>query len=186
MELFCKTLRTQKFWTGKFFGASTHGILTHSGFRKCVFFLTAHFSCYFFGKQGQLRPPVTQPKTPSTPLCYTYSEPPGHVDSPGGIQNIPYLYKNLSKSRLSDRFFFQRILVFSEVGGRINITKSAILTFSVFLLIFLHEITSSVIDIDNIGCLGPFLPLQDHFEIRRFFGLTCKLDLTTFFYFVQN
>ena len=36
MELFCKTLRTRKFWTGKFFGASTHGILTHSGFRKCI------------------------------------------------------------------------------------------------------------------------------------------------------
>ena len=36
MELFCKTLRTRKFSMGKFFGASTHGILTHSGFRKCI------------------------------------------------------------------------------------------------------------------------------------------------------
>ena len=35
-ELFCKSLRTRKFSTGKFFGASTHGILTHSGFRKCI------------------------------------------------------------------------------------------------------------------------------------------------------
>ena len=33
-----KTLRTRKFSTGKFFGASTHGILTHSGFRKCSCF----------------------------------------------------------------------------------------------------------------------------------------------------
>ena len=30
-----KTLCTRKFSTGKFFGASTHGILTYSGFRKC-------------------------------------------------------------------------------------------------------------------------------------------------------
>ena len=34
------------------------------------------------------------------------------------------------------------------------------------------------IDIDNIGCLEPYLPLQDHFEIRRSLGLLCKLDLT--------
>ena len=30
-----KTLCTLKFSTGIFFGATTHGILTHSGFRKC-------------------------------------------------------------------------------------------------------------------------------------------------------
>ena len=33
-EIFCKSLRTRKFSMGKFFGASTHGILTHSGFRQ--------------------------------------------------------------------------------------------------------------------------------------------------------
>ena len=37
---------------------------------------------------------------------------------------------------------------------------------------------NSIFDIDNIGCLEPFLSLQDHFEIRRFLGLICKLDLT--------
>ena len=36
MEFFCKSLRTRKFSMGKFFGASTHGIVTHSGFRKCI------------------------------------------------------------------------------------------------------------------------------------------------------
>ena len=36
MEIFCKSLRTRKFSMGKFFGASTHGIVTHSGFRKCI------------------------------------------------------------------------------------------------------------------------------------------------------
>ena len=30
-----KTLRTRKSSTGKFFGATTHGILTHSGIREC-------------------------------------------------------------------------------------------------------------------------------------------------------
>ena len=36
----------------------------------------------FFLNKGQLRQPVTQPKTPSTHLWYTYSEPPWHEDSP--------------------------------------------------------------------------------------------------------
>ena len=50
----------------------------------------------------------------STPLCHTYSEPSGHEDSPGTTFNIPYLFKKLSKSRLSDRFF-GLFLVISEV-----------------------------------------------------------------------
>ena len=72
------------------------------------FFVTPHNFAngpHFFALI-HLRPTVIQPKTPSTPLCYTYSEPPGCEDSPGGIQNIPYLYKKLSKSRLSDPFFW--------------------------------------------------------------------------------
>jgi len=51
---------------------------------------------FVLGKIGQ---------TPSTPLCCTYSEPPRDEESPGGIYNVPYLYKKLSKSRLSDPFF---------------------------------------------------------------------------------
>ena len=39
------------------------------------------------------------------------------------------------------------------------------------LLNFLYEITLLAIDIDNIECLEPFLPLCDHFKIRRFLGL---------------
>ena len=31
--------------------------------------------------------------------------------------------------------------------------------------------------VDNIGCLEPFLPLPDHFEVRTFWGLKCKVDL---------
>ena len=54
------------------------------------FFATAKISFFFFGKWGKLRLPVTWPEIPSTPLCHTYSEPPGCEDSPGGIQNIPY------------------------------------------------------------------------------------------------
>ena len=42
----------------------------------------------------------------------------------------------------------------------------------------MYEITLLAIDIDNIGCLEPFLPLSDHFENRRFLGLQCRVDLT--------
>merc|ERR1712052_97748 len=72
---------------------------------------------YFFSSRikGQLRAAVTRPCRLSTPLCHTYSEPSGHELSPGGTQNIPYLLKNLSKSRLSDPFF-GLFLVISEVA----------------------------------------------------------------------
>ena len=60
--------------------------------------------------------------------------------------------------QLSDPFFGV-FLVISELGSQIYIVKSAILIFFVFLLIFLYEITMSAIDIGNIGCLEPFLPL---------------------------
>ena len=142
-----------------------------------LLFWTLHLQFFLFGKLDKLRPPVTQPKTPSTPLCYTYSEPPGCEDSPGGIQNIPYLYKKLSKSRFSDPFFW-RFLVISGLGSRIYIVKSAILSFWVFLSTFLHEITLKAIDIDNIGCLEPFLPLWKHFWIRVSVQLNCASDLT--------
>ena len=46
-----------------------------------------------------------------------------------------------------------------------------------FLCVFLYEITLLAIDIENIGYLEPFLPLKYHFEIRRFLGLKCKVDL---------
>ena len=75
--------------------------------------------------KGQLRAAVTWPCRLSTPLCHTYSEPSGHELSPGGTQNIPYLFKNLSKSRLSDPFF-GLILVISEVGSQIYIANLAI------------------------------------------------------------
>ena len=60
---------------------------------------------FFSQNKGQLRAAVTRPCRLPTPLCHTYSEPSGHEDSPGGTQNIPYLFKNLSKLRLSDPFF---------------------------------------------------------------------------------
>ena len=55
MELFCKTLRTRKFSTGKFSGASTHGILTHSGFRICIWKVgTTNFGpCFGRPKLGE-------------------------------------------------------------------------------------------------------------------------------------
>ena len=79
----------------------------------------------FFGNQGKLQLPLTRPFTPSTPLCHAYSEPPGHEDSLGGTQNVPYLFKNLSKLRLSDPFF-GLFLVISEVGSQIYIANLAI------------------------------------------------------------
>ena len=78
---------------------------------------------------------------------------------------------------MSDPFFW-RFLVISELGSRIYIVKSAILIFWVFLPIFLHEITLQAIDIDNIGCLEPFLPLWEHFWNRVSVQLNCASDLT--------
>ena len=82
---------------------------------------------HFFSSRnkGQLRAAVTRPCRLPTPLSHTYSEPSGHELSPGGTQNIPYLFKNLSKSRLSDPFF-GLFLVISEVGSQIYIANLAI------------------------------------------------------------
>ena len=35
-------------------------------------------------------------------------------------------------------------------------------------MIYMHYITLYVMDIHNVRCLGPSLPLYDHFEIWRF------------------
>lgn len=63
-------------------------------------------------------------------------------------------------------------LVISEVGRPDYIAKSAIFKIWVLWMISLHCITLFVIDIHNIRCLEPFLPLHDHFEIRRFWEST--------------
>ena len=59
-EIFCKSLRTRKFSMGKFFGASTHGIVTHSGFRKCIWKVGTTnfwpcFACPKLGDAGRTR-----------------------------------------------------------------------------------------------------------------------------------
>ena len=43
---FGETLRTRKLSRGKFFGAGTHWILTHSGFRKCIWFGWLTLCCF--------------------------------------------------------------------------------------------------------------------------------------------
>ena len=54
-ELFCKSLRTRKFSTRKFFGVSTQEILTHSGFRKCIWKVgtTYFWPCFGRPKLGE-------------------------------------------------------------------------------------------------------------------------------------
>ena len=79
----------------------------------------------FGANKGQLWQAVTRPYRLSIPLCHTYSKPPGHEDSPGGTQNIPYLFKSLCKLRLSDPFFLA-FLVISEVGSQNYIANVAI------------------------------------------------------------
>ena len=59
-EIFCKSLRTRKFSMGKFFGASTHGIVTHSGFIKCIWKVGTTnfwpcFACLKLGDAGRTR-----------------------------------------------------------------------------------------------------------------------------------
>ena len=79
---------------------------------------------------------------------------------------------------LSAKLFWV-FLVISELRSRIYIDKSAIFDFLVFLWIFLHEVdTLYAIDIDNIGCLKPFLPHWEHFWNRVSMQLNCTPDLT--------
>ena len=57
---FCKTLHIPKFSTGKIFGANTYGILTHSGFRKCIWKVVTTnfwpcFACPKLGDSGEMR-----------------------------------------------------------------------------------------------------------------------------------
>ena len=66
---------------------------------RCLQFATAHVLC------------SSALKTPNPHFRYI-SEPSGHEDSPGTIQNIPYLFKKISKSRLSDRFFGLYLVTF--------------------------------------------------------------------------
>ena len=49
-------------------------------------FLEHRFRFFFFRNKGQIWPAVTLPCRLSTLLCHTYSEPPGHEDSPGTIK----------------------------------------------------------------------------------------------------
>ena len=141
LEIWSSVNRTQIFIIWKYTSTKDHlKILKVIGWKSVVLQKIRGGKNQRHSWNAQLRPPVTQPKTPSTPLCHTYSEPLGCEDSPGGIQNIPYLYKKLSKSRFSDPFFW-RFLVISGLGSRIYIVKSAILSFWVFLSTFLHEIT---------------------------------------------
>ena len=79
----------------------------------------------FFLKKGSTSVFCNSALNTPIPLCHTYSEPSGHEDSPGGTQNIPYLLKNLSKSRLSDPFF-GLFLVISEGKSQIYIANLAI------------------------------------------------------------
>jgi len=106
--------------------------------------------------KGQLWSAITWHCRLSTPLCHTYSEPSEHELSPGGTQNIPYLFKNLSKSRLSDPFF-GLFLVICEVGSQIYIANLAIFKIWVFSATFWHEITLYAIDVDKKRFRTPFL-----------------------------
>ena len=63
-----------------------------SNILKIAFVLLGTANTHFFSNEGQHRPPFTPP----TPLCHTYYKPSGHEDSPGSIQNMPYLYKKMS------------------------------------------------------------------------------------------
>ena len=82
-----------------------------------------HFSCRMASLMGCLYSEVVLDfRFGHFPAC---SEPSGHKDSPGATFYIPYQFKNLSKSRLSDPFF-ELFLVISEVGSQIYIANLAI------------------------------------------------------------
>ena len=87
-------------------------------------------------------------------ICYVNLAP-----DPEITQNIPYLFKNLSKSRLSDPFF-GLFLVISEVESQIYIANLAIFKIWVFSATFWHEITLYAIYIDKKRFRTPFLALN--------------------------
>ena len=62
-----------------------------------------------------------------------------------------------------------KILIPNNIRIRIRSKKQYSLT---------SEITLLAIDIDNIGCLEPFLPLWEHFWNRVSVELNCASDLT--------
>ena len=83
--------------------------------------LGKHSWKFFFlpWKLGQLWVAVTWPCRHSAPFCNAYSETFGHEDSLCTTFYIPYLFKNLSKSRLSDLFFGLFCWWFLRSGARI-------------------------------------------------------------------
>ena len=90
-----------------------------------------------------------------------------------------YHTKKMSKSRLSDPCFFVAIFGYFWGRGPNLYSKSSDFGFlSLSFDFFLHEITLSAIDIDNIGCLEPFLPPWEHFWNRVSVQLYCASDLT--------
>ena len=104
-----KMLLTRWFSSGKFFGAVTQKIQTHSGFWKYSRFGWLSLRFEVTAAQSEV---ISKKR-----LCYKkseYSEPSGRENSPGTTFYIPCLFKNLSKSRLSD-WFFGLFLVISEV-----------------------------------------------------------------------
>ena len=105
--------------------------------------------------KGQLCAAITRPCRLSTPLCHTYSEPPGHEDSPATTFYIPYLLKIWVNRDWASRFlgFF---LVISEVWSQTYIANLAIFKIWVFSATFLHKITFYAKDIDKKRFRTPF------------------------------
>ena len=88
-------------------------------------FLIVFWSPKVFLNEGQLRPPVTRPKTPFGTQILNHLDMRIHQV----VSKIHNTYgKNLSKSRLSAKFLGV-FLVISELGSRIYIAKSGILIF---------------------------------------------------------
>ena len=90
--------------------------------------------------------------------------------------------------QVSSNFFFEQIAIeckvfwgiFGDFWGREPNLCNKIRDFY-FLSVsldFLHEITLWAIDIDNNGCLEPFLPIWEHFWNRGSVQLNCIPDLT--------
>ena len=81
---------------------------------------------------------------------------------------MPYLFKQLSKSRFHDAAFG----LFLTSGAQIT-SKSAILIFWVWLMIFAHEIILHAIDIHYIRCVA----LYGHFDNQSPLRLNCNIYL---------
>ena len=127
--------------------------------KKCYFFVTPNLHGNKSRNEDQLRPP--NPLCPFAIHILNRLDRRIHQISP----KIYHTYQIIEKTAIEWSF-----LGYFWLFLRSYIAKTVVFNIWVFWVKTMHSITLHVIDIHNVRCLEPFLPLSDHFEIGRFLG----------------